>query len=417
MTGIKRLLRDDRVLFLLSLFCAIIAWFAVTDAVDPDTVREIYDIPVTIDIASAGSIRKELDAVYDSPPVVDVTVAGERYIVHNLTAEDIKVEAKLGDVVGPGTWELRLEARPAAGGRFTVEEITPSTVWVRFDNIITKRIKLDTDIKGVTFPFGYKLMEEVVEPAEILLTGPEADISRVHRAVAHYEFNRSITFTEKVTAQILFYDAADEIVVSQFIKPDYSEAEVTLPVFKEKILPLHVDFVGVPEGFDVSRFEYSISPAVVEAAGPEKLMDDTESIGAGYIDLSDFDIFRTYSFRYSLPTGMVLSDPELEPQAEISFDSSGFASAVFAVSDIRIIGKPTDMRVNVITKSLSSVRIIGPKAQIAALKANEIVAVADLASREITLEGQIRVPVSIVIPSGDLMWAVGDYQVQLSVER
>lgn len=413
---LKNLLRDDRVLFVISLFFAAVLWLIVVGEVDPNTRQTIYNVPVSIDSKGMVLTKLDLSPILEEQITVDVVIEGERYIVSSITAADINIEADLSAVVGAGPAELRLTATSSSNKQFVIESINPTVIKVDFDKIVSQKFALEALVDNYTFPVGYEALEEVVQPAEITVEGPEAEIVKIHRAVAYYNLDKSVTSTQKLMAEIIFYDAQGQQLPTQHFKYEVKTAEITLGILKRKVLPLTIDFIGVDENFEYDRLEYSIEPRIVEIAGPEELIDSLDKINIGYLDIEDLDIFGEYNFSYTLPSGCVMIS-DVETSAKVVFNSRNYSSAEFNVTNIRLVNVPEDIDAAVVSQSISNVKIIGPKSVIGSLKASDIVVEVDLSGRVINNYGQIKVPVNIIIPGAELTWAYGSYQVQLEVKE
>lgn len=413
---LKNLLRDDRVLFLISLLFAAVLWLIVVGEVDPNTRQTIYNVPVEIDTKGSILTNLDLSPILDEPLTVDIVVEGERYIVSSLTASDIKVEADLSGAIAAGPVDLRLIATSLSNKQFVIESVNPSVLKVNFDKLVTQKFELEAVVANYTFPIGYEALDEVVQPAEITVEGPETEIVNIHRAVAYYNLDKSVTSTQKLVAEIIFYDAQGEELPTSHFNYEVKTAEITLGILKRKVLPLTIDFIGVDENFAYDELVYSIEPRIVEIAGPEDLVDSLENINIGYLDIEDLDIFGEYNFSYTLPNGCVMIS-DVETSAKIVFNSKNYSSAEFMVTNIRLVNVPDDVKATVMSQNVQNVKIIGPKSVIESLKASDIVAEVDLSGRVISSYGQIKVPVNIIIPGAELTWAYGSYQVQLAVQE
>lgn len=408
----KRLFRDDRFLWFFSLLCAVTLWFVVINAIDPTATTTIRQVPVTVDVTDSALGKLGLDNIQEAVQKVDVTISGQRYIIGGVKPEDIQVKAVLTGITKPGLSTLNLIATPKNGKEFDIQSISPDTVTVQFDRMVTKTLPVQVDVSGVSFPEGYIMEEEYVSPSEVIVTGPEAEMSQVYKCVAKAEINRTLDRTEVITSRLELYDADGVLIESPFITTDATTVDITVPVLKIKNVPLTVQFLNVPDDFPLNELKYTLSEETVAIAGPADLIQLMEDINLGYIDMRDLDTDGSYTFNIVLPSGYVNVDGVTT--VEVSFMNEEITSRYFNVTDIRLINRPTNFDITVSTRTISNVRVFGPADVLEKMVGTDIVAEIDLSDREIRA-GQTKVTVNMQIPSKGLVWANGIYQAQIVV--
>ena len=411
----KELLDNDRFLWVFSLLAAVVVWYIVIDSTNDSKELTIRNVPVTLNIAESSLSQLGLDEINAQEHKVSVSIYGPRSVVGNVKASDIEVTASLSGVTTPGVHELRLEGSDKNNLGFQVTNISPSTISVQFDRMVTKKMSVQVDISGVSFPEGYLMEKEYVTPSEITITGPEADVSKIYRCVAKADVgDKTLTSTQVIKTKIEFLDKDGNPVASSYITTDYSTVDITVPILKVKEVPLSIQFLNVPQGFPLDELEYRFSTESISVAGPQDSIDSMEEINLGYIDMKDLDIDGPYTFDVVLPSGYVNVDDVTT--VEVSFENEALGSKYFTVSDIRVVNKPSDYDVTVSTKSIPNVRVIGLQSVLDTMLPGDLVAEIDLTGYEIS-SGQTKVPVSIIAPTKGLVWANGTYQVQVVIKE
>lgn len=410
--SLKELFNNDRFLWLFSLLFAIVVWFVVINAVDPSTRTVIKGVPVTLNITDSALGKLGLDNVNNKMQTVDVTITGERYIVASVRPEDIQVTAVLTGITNPGMYDLRLIGTDRNGKGFEVADISPAVIQVQFDRMVTKKLPVQVDISGVSFPEGYTLERETVTPAEVSVTGPEAEMSKVYRCVAKAEINRTLTQTEVIKSKVELQDKDGNVLQSSLITMDTTTVDITIPVLRIKNIPLKVEFLNVPDGFPLEELRYTLSEETVAVAGPTDSIGNLGEITLGYIDMRDLDTQGSYTFDIVLPSGYVNVDGV--SAVEVTFDGENITSKTFTVTDIRVVNRPANYDVAVSTRSIANVRVFGPKTVLESMTGSDLIAQIDLTDREIR-PGQTKITVDIVAPTKGLVWANGTYQVQVNI--
>lgn len=405
-------------LFIISLFCALIAWFVVTMYFDTGGSRWIYDASVNFNYQSSAYTALDLD-IMDSPTInnVRVRVGGNNTIIGNMSADDIMVYPNYAAVSGPGEITLGLEARIVnndymnQGIELTVEN--PQSVTLVFDSVTSKTLPVTADVGGVSIADGFTLNRVTAVPAEVTLRGPASELERVAAVAAPVRSEDSLSDTVTATAVLELRDDGGNLVEPRYTTLETETADVTMTVYQVRELPLAVDFIGVPNSFDPASLNYSLSRETLRVAGPARIVSALTELAVTSFDLSqEFAFDRDYQRQVELPSGIV--SQEGLGSVTLSFDTSGMDSKTLNITNIRLVNVPSNYDVEILTNLLSDVRLYGPAAEIERLAAESVQAQIDCQSMTLTA-GQQTVPVSIQIPASKRIFAVGSYTAECAV--
>ena len=208
-------------------------------------------------------------------------------------------------------------------------------------------------------------------------------------------------------------DENGDVITPQYTTMDADTAEISLNVLQVRELPLVVDFIGLPAGFDTSSLSYTLDRQTMRVAGPARTISTLTELSVASLDLGqNFAFDRDYQLNVELPDGIVSQDGV--NTVTLTFDTSGMDTTTLNISNIRVINVPSDVNVEVLSSLVSNVQLYGPAEEIATLGADSIVAVVDCQSISVTT-GQQTLPVSIQIPSSSRSFAVGSYTVQCEI--
>ena len=349
-------------------------WIIVTVYIDPQGSTTVTGVPINYTSGASTYTAQGLDIV-EKPDIEGVTVKveGNSTIIGNIRSADIMVYPSYAGVSGAGKVTLRLQARVTNTTDFpgdiecTVE--SPSTIDVVFDEVSEKTVPVTVDASAVTISSGYMLNKTTAVPAEITLRGPTSELDQVSNIVAPVQMDGELADTTTVPATLELRDEEGNAFTPQYISMDSDSANVTLTVYQVRELPLEVDFIGAPNGFDVESLHYSLSQQTLCVAGPARTLD---------------------------------------------FDTSEMASTKLNVSNIRAINVPSNYELQILSSIVSGVTLYGPADEIEKLSADSIVAQIDCQSLNLTV-GQQTIAVSIQIPSSSRIFATGSYTVQCEV--
>lgn len=407
----KQSIFDNRTfLIVVSLVMAFLAWLFVS--MDSHDTKGKTIEGVTIDMQDVDeSINKlGLSMISTEQPKVSVKVEGVIYDIGNLKASDIVVYPDISKVTTAGVHTVTLRGEIRDGNKnITVQEISPSSVQIKFDSLQTKTLNIKAQLSGYSAPVEDYLIRDVsVTPINVEITGPAEDISRVSQCVVQKDINEELTSTYNETLPLKFLDADGNELDLKYITSNVTEARVTIPILKKKVVPVSLDYLNVPDGFPVNRLNFNISNEKIEVAGPTEVIDKYKEIPLGQIDIKSLDIGEVESFEVKLPTGFV--NTQNIQNVLVQFDSEGMVKKGFNVENIVIQNVPLNYHAQATTSEINNVQIVGPKEIVDSLLAGDIVATVDLNESSSITSGQIELPVKISVPKKGLVWAVGDYK-------
>lgn len=410
----RHLLYNNTLLKIVSVLFAIITWSMVVSSIDQTATVKVKDVAVNMDNIQSSTVQKlGLNPIDISKEVTaDITIEGKRDTVGNIKESDVYLEFDLSGITVPGTYDVPIVAQINAGQEFAqIKKVSPQTVPIKFDRIVPKEFKIQTDVVGISVPSGYMMEEEIVTPSQIIVTGPEIDVSRVDRVVAVANVDETVfqTFSTKTELKLLDRDGNE--IKAQYLTMDTTEAEITVPVLKTKIVPTKIDFINVPEDFPIEDLNYDFSEDFIEIAGPVDKIDSIDEILLGYVDLKNLPEKENYKFDVELPSGFI--NMQNIREVFVEFDLRNFTGTEIAINTINAVNVPPIYNVNIITENLY-LNMYGKEDIISNLVSEEIITQVDFSDREIKL-GQYQMPVKVGVPTGELVWALGDYQVVVEV--
>lgn len=410
---LSRLLRKSSTTAVLSVLIAVLAWFIVINtAPDQERLVTVRNIPVSTSANALNSLG--LKFVEGGDRRASVQVRGRVIDVGNLSPEDIQVTASFTEVVGPGTYDLKLTATTSAG---TVTAISPESISMTFDREVNKEIPVTVDVNGLSVPGNDYILGSVsATPSSIVVRGPEREVSRISHAVVHAELEEPLTRSQVITSDIVLLDDSEaEFTASRHVTADFSTADITIPVKRKVELPLRLSFINVPEGFPLEELAYTMSNETIVVAAQERSINKTTEITAGVIDFEQLDLTEqnTYTFQVRLPEDFV--NVENIENIVVEFDTEGLTSTYLNLNQIYIVNEPSGFQVTSMTQSLYNVKIIGTEEDLKAIKSGDFMVTVDLSDRDVQV-GQYEVPVGISAPTRGKVWALGAHTAVIYIQ-
>ena len=372
-----------------------------------DIPREIKEVPVTMDNQTSFITRMGLTIIGDESLFVDVTIEGQRLVVGSIKPEDIAVSVDLSSVNGAGNFSLPLVAENVSGKDFAISSISPSTVNLKFDRMVTKKFNVDVKMEGLVVPEeGYLMEEAVVSPTQVSVTGPDTDIAKIAKCVVSVDHEGSLTKTTAFTSDIVLLDKDGNKIETSGLTMDVKQAEVTVPILKTVDLPVKVEFLNAPTNLDLEELEYAVSNETVTVAGPVDEIDKYSEIILGYIDFKALDLESNFTFDVELPENFI--NVAHTETVTVTFDWTDMVAKEFTVTNLSLVNVPSDYDARLLTDRVTKVKIIGPAQVLETMTADDLVGQIDLSKRSVET-GQFKTAVTISAPSKNLVWAVGDY--------
>lgn len=402
----------------LALVFGLATWIVVTVYIDPQGNVTRADVPINYSYSASTYINQGLDIV-EKPDISGVTVRveGNMTTIGSITASDIMVYPSYANVNGSGKVTLRLQAKITNTSDFpgnikcTVE--SPTSIDVVFDEVSEKTVPVTVDTSGVSVADNYMLNRTAAVPAEVTLRGPTSELDRISAVVAPITTETALADTTTLPANLEMRDENGTAVTPLYTTMDNDSANVTLTIYQVRELPLSVNFIGTPKGFDVNSLKYTLSQQTLRVAGSARTISALDTLAVTDFDLAqEFETDRDYQRLIELPAGVVSLDGVTN--VTLSFDTDDLASTKLNVSNIRAINVPSNYELEILSSLVSGVELYGPADEIQDLSADSVLAQIDCQSLNLTA-GQQTIPVTIQIPASSRIFATGSYTVQCEI--
>lgn len=412
----EKLWGDRRFLLLLSLGIAVLLWLYVTMSVMPNTSTTLSGVPVDFDYDSAKYTTLGLDIVNEPSYTVDLSLSGDGSVLGAARASDFVVYPDYSSVKGAGSQTLNLNVKiinPDLENRVTATiERGRRTVDVVFDTILTKTLPVTVETSGLHIAEGYSLNKVSSSPSEITITGPSTEVSQVTAVVAPLSMEGELSESQLVQVPLEMRDANGKTLDLPYTTMEDNIVDVTVSVYKQVELPLVVNFINVPSYFDVHTLQYSLSQETLLVSGPERVVNNLTELSVGSFDLSTFSLDKDYQMNVELPDGIVSN--ENVSSVTLSFDTTGMSERSFNVSQISVINVPANYQVEVTTKRINNVVLVGPEEDLEQLSAGSIEARINAEDLQVAV-GTQTVAVQIQVPSNPRVFAIGTYTVTCNI--
>lgn len=368
------MLRGHKIVTLIvSLVGAVVLWLYVVTAIKPQVDFPVSSIP--IDINDRTLEERGLVITAQSPETLRLDLKTSRANVSKLNAETIMVNADASNVKEPGQWDLNCVVTfPDTVRSSDVDILRKSVDQVTITVDRLQRTAFPIQFKGsgkVKSGYSFENPSIVIDPAEVVVTGPEQEVERIAAAVVEYDVSE-LEETTVVTEPIHFLDQeGNELEFSDLVSFNLSQTSVTLPVLRTKEIRLKLEFeegggvtlenVGTPE----------ITPETILVKGEANVIEQQEDeIVIGTINLAEIPFFYDNKFKVNLRAGV--KNVSGDDTVRVVIRLTGVKEDTIDISDIRVINPPNSKEyvTNVTTKTVQ-VKLRGSTEEIEKIKANK----------------------------------------------
>ena len=414
--SLRKLLDNRKFTIPFSLAMAFLIWLVIVIKENPIIERSFADMSVSVNLENTIVSENGMSMISNiSEQKFTVIARGPTYLISSLKGEDFNVYASAAAVDAPGEYTLDVVATPNATNKgYEVLKVVPSTIKVSFDYIDTKEFTVKALAEGVTAKDGLIAENSVVSGAEsdtITITGPRKILNKIDSVVAFTKVDKELAASSTFDATIKLYTAKGKELSLDNLTLSATTVKVTVPISKKKVVPVEVAFSNLPEGFKASSLSYTLDHKSVTIIGKPDAVDKIKKITLSPIELSKISK-KTASFDVSaqLPDGVRLLD-NIE-HFTVKFNLSNYTTKTVDVSEFSF--KNLNKGLTAKGDKIKNITILGPWNDIYRLKKGQIYALVDLSDKK---EGQHTVQGLICFEDNEKIWAVGSYDVTVSIKK
>ena len=404
--SISKLLENKKVVMTISIICAVVFWGIINISQSPNITKDIHNIPVSISVEGTVAESMGLDVVGGGEDrVVTVSVAGPRYIVAGLSADDISVTAMLDNVTTAGNQTITLSATRASDKiGYSIVEISPSTITLMVDNFDTRVFDVQVKAIGAAAAEGLICDTPVVSAdkySQIVIKGPKSQLDKVISVVAEAQVNATLSETKTYDAAIKLYDINGKELDASLFTIDKPTVNIIVPIFKSKEVPLRAQFKNAPAAYSGSNIGYNVSIKSVTVYGRGDEIDALEFIPLAPIDFGKItEGSRKFKCTLDIPNGMRLSEEIAEVEVTIT---TALTEKTIGVSEFKAQGLSSGLRMSVTEKVPKEITLCTSGADISKITDKDVFGVVDLTGYA---AGEYNVPLKIAVQGRDNVWAV-----------
>ena len=390
---------------LLSVLLAFVLWFVICEYVDPDTTTWASDINISVNYEGSVPQKENLGIMTVVDEKVDVRVSGSRDTIAMMNRQKITATLDLSNVTQSGEYDLPVLI-DLGNQNLTKVEQSVETVKVRFDTNKVSNVKVNVKVVG-DVPNGLIREDPIMLNNYIVVAGPASIVDTIVSAEVEIKQD-SFVQTGNFKCDYVFVDKDGAIVEKTFLLIDENmkTLDITVPVVKEKVVPLTVEIINSSGGSDGSFCTAVVAPKEIKISGSAETLDSYNAISLGTIDVAEKTADFETSMTVVLPNGVKNVDGIETAKVAIKFND--VQSRSFNVGNIELQNVPDGVKAKISEKRLS-IKVRGIAEDINKLSAEDITLVVDYAQADVA-KGTKRMNATVVFPKELKVGAVGKYQ-------
>lgn len=311
LAGLKSFFTKNTALKVIALVFAFLLWGYVLTDQKPVRTKIVPEVTTSFDgeaelIAQGFCVRgNRADILQNVTATVRTQITNYAYV----NASSITASISLRNISEAREYELSIQA-VVNSSLGVVQSVSPSTVKVEIDTLVTKTVPITTTFTGA-LPDGYWAdMDALSTTSRLDITGPKTDISTITHGECVVDLSDR-TGTIYSTFDVTFYDKNNDVVSSDIIIGTLPTSTVRLPIYPMKDVP--VDVSGSLVGADNLAANHEIikavaTPASVRLVGDQAALDKIDAVQLEPIAVSGLDSTMSVSGEILVPDGLRLLD-------------------------------------------------------------------------------------------------------------
>ena len=399
---------------LLSAAIAFGLWAYVITAVSPEWEETYYNIPVVLNNETVLH-EHGLMIVGNNEPKVNLKLFGNRSDLINLNSSNILLVANLANIYQPCEHRLTYSVTypgTVPGNAIEVVNQVPQAITLTIVERKTKEVPIMVEYLNAV-PAGYRTDKEniLLGHQYVTVTGPADTVDKIQTAKIYVNLENQ-TETISQAYEFALCDGDGVAVESEYLTTDVSQVELTLKIqrYKEIQLVLNVIPGG---GANEKNTTIKMDMETIQVSGPKQQLDSLpDTLAVADLRLGEIKESGILEYDINLPEGVENLTGKDKVAVTVAF-SADLISKDFTVSAIEAKNVPAGMNVSISEKQIKVI-VRGPKAQINALKEEDLVMHVDFSSAELGMN-TYKATLYITSDAFSGVGAVGTYIVNAEV--
>lgn len=311
LASLKHFFTKNVAIKIIALLFATLLWGYVLTDQKPVRTKVVTDVTTSFDgeaelNAQGLCVRSDRTEILTN---VSVSVRAQITNYESLSPRTVNATISLRNISEAREYELPITAT-VSSALGTVRQVTPSTVTVEIDSLVTQTVPVTTSFVGELPDGCWADMDALTTTTRLDITGAKTDISKVSRAECIVDLTgRSSTIYS--TFDVVFYDRDGQVVSSNIVVGTVPTSTVRLPIYSMRNVP--IDTVGSLVGLDNLAANHELAsavatPSTVRIVGDASVIASVDSVQLEPIPVNGLSASQTVESEVIVPEGVRLLD-------------------------------------------------------------------------------------------------------------
>ena len=397
---------------LVCILFAFIFWIYVMEVDSPDYEYTFED--VSISIIGTGQLENDnsLSVFSGYDTLIDVVVKGQKTVISKYSSEDIVITVDVSEIKKSGMYSLKLFYDLPSGLTFVDSSVDEINMFI--DKRTSETITVEPVLKAYKISAAEHILGEILcDTDTITVTGPESVLKDIDHGLVEINMGEQhLTESISTVGNIVLKDQNGRSIESKYIKLSRSTVHVNVPVYGFKDIALKVDTMH--GYYNKNNSVITVEPEYIRVYGEPSELQQIDYINVTEINEKKIGSSTDLIVDIDLPANLypVAGEPT---SATVSIELKGLITRTFVVENIKVLNAD-GKKVEVKEKSVS-VTIIGERAAVNKLKAENIILTVDLKNYD-SKSGIIYPSCQVKFNTEDnsVYYELGDYSIQVEIK-
>lgn len=295
----NKFINKDVTIRILSVMLALLLWFYVITEQNPEITK---DITIPVRLINTVFIEKSSMVLANDPNSFKVTLKlkGKNNVLDKLneTTVDAIADMEGHRLKGENFLKININGIPED---VNVMLKSPESLKVLLESKVSIQKSVQVNIMGNP-SHGLAAMTPVIAPNDVVITGAESQISKIHSVRVDVDI-ASVNAEVKKILPVRALDESGKDIQNINIEP--SNIEVSIPIENTKRVGLEMDLTGQPAiGYVVSNI--SVFPEEILVTGKQQTLAGINLIKTEKIDITDGTADVSKEVKLVMPEGVEL---------------------------------------------------------------------------------------------------------------
>lgn len=392
---------------------AFLVWFYVMQTESPEYEETFVRVPVAVENVNQLTSVSKLSVISGWDHTASVTVKGRKSDIAKINENDLKLYVDVSGLDVSG--EKSVEVKAVIPGALQLVSVSPATVTVVVDEVITKEVPVLPTINQAKYDVDAELGEPEATPGFIEVTGPKSALEQIESARVSLSLG-DVTASVVAVAPFELVDSKGGKIENPYIRTNVQSVTVTIPLYTTKTVPLTVD--SKYGYFNGENSNVTVIPSVLVVKGEHSLVNALDTIHIATIDEKLDDQMAPTYFDIPFPDGITSVNGTTSARVELQHVNTKTVKITgLSVGNVKLVNETQDFWY--VYDCTPEITLRGPADVVDKLSVENVLYTVTVSDSGDGSGRYIRAKVDIILPAEceGVVYELGEYFVTVKLAR